>query len=423
VPSHVVAGFEDLARANTVYAPTTELLRALHELLSDRVAERTSLLTEQLRSPDPGSRLDAIRMSSDFLRGWRGDHTAVVTQIAALLATDRPEVCAEAAAALAACTQVAEPAREALAAYVTARAPQAWADEDRHRRRGHQQAVLALAQLGDARSVPSLQFALDSGHDEWRAILAARHLRAAADDLAPRLCGLLAGAGSQRNPSSILGALASLRTPSSIPVITDFLDAAAQHQRWEAVREALQALTALGPAAASSLNVIRGLAVLPDPRPPTISADVWTALVVALEAIGGDAQEVLPLALSLIADGVWYRVLAGVEVLGRLGRPAAPALPQLRELARAEDVYAATALWDVGGEPEAQLVLDTLLPAWEGKDAYARTVLACLDRMGPAAEPALPKLRAWLTRPRRGGGHNDNDEDLQRLARTIINRF
>jgi hypothetical protein len=206
-------------------------------------------------------------------------------------------------------------------------------------------------------------------------------------------------------------------------VITDFLDAAARHQRWEEAREALQTLTAFGPDAAGSLGVIRGLGVLPDQRPRTISEDVRTALVVALGAIGGDAQEVLPLALSLIADGVWYRVLAGVQVLGWLGPPAVPALPQLRELATAKDVYAATALWDIAGEPEAQLVLDTLLPAWEGKDAYACTVFACLDRMGPAAEPALPQLRAWLTRPRRGGGHNDNDEDLQRLARTIIDRF
>jgi hypothetical protein len=51
-------------------------------------------------------------------------------------------------------------------------------------------------------------------------------------------------------------------------VITDFLAASAQHQRWYADREALDALAAFGSAAAGSLQVILPLAKMPDLRPP-----------------------------------------------------------------------------------------------------------------------------------------------------------
>jgi hypothetical protein len=45
--------------------------------------------------------------------------------------------------------------------------------------------------------------------------------------------------------------------------------------------------------------------------------------------------------------------------------------------------------------------------------------------MGPAAEPALPQLRAQLALPHRGGrfASIDNDEELQRHSRAIIGRL
>lgn len=88
-------------------------------------------------------------------------------------------------------------------------------------------------------------------------------------------------------------------------------------------------------------------------------------------------------------------------------------------------VPCATALWEIGGEAEAPAVLDTLRQAWERNLSTANTVVACLDRMGPAARPALPRLRSELHHTQRRGRYNsiDNDEKLQEISRTLIKRL
>ena len=104
-------------------------------------------------------------------------------------------------------------------------------------------------------------------------------------------------------------------------------------------------------------------------------------------------------------------------------------LPRLRELlAHSYEwvrVHCAAAIWEISGEADAPAVLETLLQAWAHNPATANHVVACLDRMGPAAEPALPQLRAQLALPQRGGrfASIDNDEELQRLSRAIIGRL
>ncbi|MEV1005596.1 hypothetical protein [Nonomuraea sp. NPDC050202] len=82
-------------------------------------------------------------------------------------------------------------------------------------------------------------------------------------------------------------------------------------------------------------------------------------------------------------------------------------------------------LGEIGGEAEMRVVLETLLQAWEQNPATANRVVACLDRMGPAAAPALPRLRSELIRPRRGGRFASigNDEELQRISRAIVERL
>ena len=117
------------------------------------------------------------------------------------------------------------------------------------------------------------------------------------------------------------------------------------------------------------------------------------------------------------------------DVLGEIGPPAVAALPRLRELLTHSyewvRVHCAAALWEIGGEAEASTVLDTLLQAWAQNSATANHVVACLDRMGLAAEPALPRLRSQLALPRRGGrfASIDNDEELQRVSRVIVGRL
>ncbi|MEV6107731.1 HEAT repeat domain-containing protein [Streptomyces sp. NPDC051940] len=421
-----LAAFEHLDRLNRVYAPTTELLRAFHTTLGPRVSQRTALLLAQLRSPDPGSRLDAIRMGADLIRGRRGDHTALVRLLAGRLRDTDHEVAAEAATALQECRAIAEPAREALAAHVAAQRAEhgreVWAAPDRRLRRSHQEAVRALAGLGDVRAVPSLLTALDGGVDRWRAVEVAGTVREAAGELAPRLCAGLRRAHRDRHGSGgaegpLLRALAALGDPVAVPLIAAELSTS--DGQWSDRGAALAGLASFGPAAASALDVIRDLAA-------SRNRHVRPAAVAALWAVGRDHEEVLPHVLDLLGSDP----TTAAGLLAEIGPPAAAALPRLRELLtdRYEwvRVHSAAALWEIAGDAEAPAVLDTLLRTWEEHPHTARGVLACLDRMGRAAEPALPLVRRDLaagTRPGVWGDVIGEDEKRQRLCRTLIGRL
>ncbi|MGN9838314.1 hypothetical protein ACTMTI_09370 [Nonomuraea sp. H19] len=431
VPPQIVAAFEDLDRQGRVHTPTTDLLRTFHRALAARVPQRTALLAEQLRSPDPGSLLDAIRMSAELMKSWRGDHTSLIMLVAGRLGATDHEVAAEAAAVLEACHPIAEPAREALAAHVaaqrTAHGPDVWAAPQPQLRRAHQEAVRALARLGDVRAVPSVLAALDSGVDDWRAVQVTGALPEAADQLVPRLCDHLrrvdhAQQWLEMSAGPLLSALAALGDQAALPLITDTLVAAVRHQQWPTTCSALEALAAFGPAAAPALEAIRPLTAASD-------AHVRPAAVAALWAVSGDREEVMPLSRELLEGRPFFWLMQAADVLGEIGPPAVAALPRLRELLTHSyewvRVHCAAALWEIGGEAEAPAVLDTLLPAWAQNPATANHVVACLDRMGLAAEPALPRLRSQLALPQRGGrlASIDNDEELQRVSRAVIGRL
>lgn len=89
-PPQVVAAFEDLERHRQIHSPTTDLLRSFHLTLAERVPQRTALLAEQLRSRDLGSRLDAVRMSAELMRAWRGDHARLIMLVAEHLNAPQP---------------------------------------------------------------------------------------------------------------------------------------------------------------------------------------------------------------------------------------------------------------------------------------------------------------------------------------------
>ncbi|MBB5773707.1 HEAT repeat protein [Nonomuraea jabiensis] len=427
VPPQVVAAFEDLDRQGRVHAPTTELLRTFHEALATRVSQRTALLTEQLASPDPGSRLDAIRMSQELMTSWRGDHTWLITLVAGQLCTSEHEVAAEAAAVLETCHPIAESAREPLAAYVAAYGPDMWTAPQQQLRRAYQNAIRALARLSDVRAVPGLLAALDCGVDDWRAVAVVGALKEASQELVPRLCDHVrrmdhAQQRLEMSAGSLLSALAALGDQAALPAITDTLVTAVRHEQWSTTCSALKALAAFGPAAAPALPAIRSL---------TAAADAYVrhAAVGALWAVSGDQEEVTPLLHDLLGSSVSSWKTLAADVLGEIGPPVTAALPRLRKLLTDNyewvRVHGATALWEVGGAAEARVVLDTLLQAWEQNPATANHVAACLDRMGPAAAPALPRLRSKLIRPRLGGrfASIDNDEELQRTSRAIVERL
>ncbi|MFI6586029.1 HEAT repeat domain-containing protein [Embleya sp. NPDC050493] len=427
VPPQIAAAFADLERHNRIHAPTTPLLRTFHDALDARLPERTTLLTEQLRSPDPATRHDAIRMARDLITTWRGDHRELVLLLANCLLPHDAYTAAAAAETLQALAPVAQPAREALAAYVTAQrtthGPDAWAHPHPLLRRAHQEAVMALARLGDVRAVPALLTALDDDVDAWRAEQVAGHLRVAADELVPRLSRRLADIDLARQRSAmsagaILHALAELGDPAAVDAITDFAGAAVRHEQWSTTASALDALASFGTAAAAALRVIRPLADAAD-------VNVRAAATAALWALERDPADVVP-RLEKLLDS--ERNHETIEVLGRIGPPARAVLPRLR--AMSDDghewtrVHAAAALWDIAGETEAELVLHTLSDAWARNDTTSNHVLACLNRMGPAAAPALPRIRAELALPRRSGRYANlaDDEELQFMCRDVLAR-
>ncbi|MFD5015384.1 HEAT repeat domain-containing protein [Streptomyces chartreusis] len=431
VAPQIVAAFEDLDRHTRVHAPTTGLLRTFHEALGARVPERTAVLAEQLRSPGPGSRLDAVRMSGELMREWRGDHTRLLQLVASQLATDEQEIAAEAATVLESCHPIAAPAREALAAHVDSHrathGPNVWATPQPQLRRAHQEAVRALARLGDTRALPSLLTALDSGVDAWRAIQVAGHLPQAAQQLVPGLDAHLrrldlSQQWNEMSANAILRALATLGDSAAVPVVVDTLGAAVRDEQHDITRSALKTLAVFGPAAAGARNMIRSLSKTTDGHVPS-------AAVAALWAVGGDLDEVMPLLLNLLDDPITFRISDAADLLGEIGPPASVALPRLRALLRHDyewvRVPCAAALWEIGGEAEASAVLDTLLEAWAQNPATANHVVACLDRMGPLAAPALPLLRERLAQPGRGDRFQSiaHDEELQRASRTVIARL
>ncbi|WP_370368073.1 HEAT repeat domain-containing protein [Catenulispora sp. GP43] len=417
------------ARAST---PTTAILGTLHEVLGDRLAERTSLLTEQLRSPDPDARLDAIRMARTLIAGWRGDHSALIIAVAGELAAENAQVAREAAAVLQTCFRIAEPARELVADCVTEAGPDTWSAPDEMRREAHQTAVQVLARLGDVRALPSLLAGLDSDVDAWRAVAVAGSLPQSRAELLPRLIERvdkldLAGIDPfvDMKSSALITAVGRFADPASAESLVRVLDAAIRRELWSTAASVAEALAELGPAAVAALPLLRTAVAGPDRK-------ARSAALAALWAIGGEVQEVLPLLVGHLAGPSVYFLDVVAEILGQIGADATEAVPYLKKLAGAQDewnqwsrVEAADALWRIAGEPATQLVLDALLSAWRENQATSNAVTATLERMGAAAAPALPDLEAELAKARRGGRFDrvDTDEDLQETCRRLILRL
>ncbi|MFD4857709.1 HEAT repeat domain-containing protein [Streptomyces atratus] len=446
VPGHVAAAFADLERHERVHAPTTPLLVAFHAALGTRVEDRTALLAEQLCSPDPGIRYDAIDMARRLITSLRGDHTRLVRLIGDCLLPRDSYTAAAAAEALGSLAALAEPAREALAAYVTdhrtTHRPDAWASPHRVLRRAHQQAVVALAGLGDERALPSLLTALDTDTDAWRAMNAVGHLPQSAAELTPRLIRRLADVDHSRewpdvSPTTLASALAKLGDPVAVPALTAAVQAAVQHKQWPTAEPVLKALASFGTRAASALDTVR-------PLTDADNVSLRTAAAGAVWELERRRENAVPLLERLLDDN---RNFDAIDLAGRIGPPAAAVLPRLRQILNEQVeqntrnerngsavlndswtlVHVASALWDIGGTGEADIVVPALLDAWKDNDSTARAVVACLNRMGPAARPALPQIQAALAQPHRGdqrwGGAVAFDLEVEHTCRIILARL
>lgn len=296
-------------------------------------------------------------------------------------------------------------------------------------RRAYQNAVLVIVRLGDERAVPHLLAAFDGEVDTWWAVQVAGCLPQAKTELTPRLARLLAATDlATQQPfdmgtRALLAALRSLADPAAAPAVRATLDTAASFERWPITADALLTLAALGELAAPAPPLIRSLTSCPD-------GHVRSAVAKALSALDAGPDELMPLLLDALSGTTSTWIGSAVEILATIDpATASPAVPRLRELLGHSyewtRIYAAAGLWQTAGQADAKPVLDTLLQAWNKNGATANFVLQTLEQMGPAALPALPYLEAELARTSRGGRFSsiENDEDLQRAARRIINQI
>ncbi|WP_406454819.1 HEAT repeat domain-containing protein [Streptomyces sp. NBC_00876] len=401
---------------------TADLLRTLHVGLDDRVAERTALLTDQLCSPDPWQRIDAVRMSSGLIRAWRGSYAELVRLVGEQLGADEPALAEAASHVLEELFGLAAPAADALAAQVAAD-PGSWVKEWASGPPGLGSAVKALARLGDARAVPALAAALERPevpHDVGFAIgylgPAARPLAAA---LRRRLGEVGLDEGAYDRASPLLAGLTALRAGEAAPEVLRVLRGAPEYRGEWLRTAALRALASFGPAAHCAVPELRALVR----RPGTAAA---TEAAEALWAVDGDAGTVLPVLIEGLQAEHAHERRTAASALGRLGEQAAVTAPRLRALLRHEELWlrvdAAIALWEVSGRAEESVPV--LLAAWE-KNRHVRVRVAeCLARMGAAGagSDAAHVLLAELTSVRRhnamdgGYGSHDTYEDEKLLA-------
>ncbi|MEU7028843.1 HEAT repeat domain-containing protein [Streptomyces sp. NPDC046275] len=406
VPGRIAAAFADLERHGRVHAATTPLLTAFHTALGARIEDRTALLTEQLRSGDPGTRYDAIDMARSLIISWRGHHTGLVRLIGDCLLPDDAYTAAAAAEALGSLHTLAEPAREALAAYATAHRPDAWASPHRAVRRAHQLAVVTLARLKDERALPSLLVALDTDTDTWRALGAVGHLPQCAAELTPRLIRRLADIDPSRawpdvSPATLASALAELGDPAAVPALTKTLQTAVQHKQGHTAEAVLKALSSFGPRAASALDVVRPLTDADD-------VSLRAAAAGALWELERRPETVVPLLEHLIEGP---RNFDAIDLAGRIGPDAAAVLPRLRQILNEQVeqngaavlnnswtlVHVASALWDIGGTGETGIVVPALLAAWKTTTPPHATSWPALTAWVRPPAPPCPSSRSPLS--------------------------
>lgn len=405
---------------------TGDLLRVLHDVLAERVADRLELIEDQLYHGDPGRRIDALRLSGQLIRGWRGPYEHLVALIGGQLGAPEHQVRYMAGLALQDVFELAAPAADALAAEVAAAGPEAWSNPDKEIQGPYRMQLLALARLGDPRAVPGTVTAVNDGDSTSMLVQTLDAYGEHRQEFVPGLLQRLAavprelGATYDSGLSSLLMAVGRLGAVEALPEVQRILGEAVRAERGWAIEAALHTLKSLGPASDSALPQVLELMKSPDARMSLLAAETaWS--------ITGDCDIVLPTLHSLIEAGEGDRV---TSVAGRLGAPAASLAEGLRPLLASEKLWnrvrAATALVRIAGEGEP--VLPVFASAWQENSHTRIEIAESVAMLGASAASFLPLLRAELAAPRRhawrDGGYSTsdivNDEKLLALCEAAV---
>jgi hypothetical protein len=384
---------------------TSDLMRVLHDALAERVADRIALIANQLHHPDPGRRVDAIRMGSQLIGRWRGPFEDLIRLIGSHLDAPEHPVRYMAALALQDTYVLAGPAADSLAEHVLGLGPDAWCDPDRKTQDTYRMTLLALARLGDPRAVPGIATALADAGNAGNPSMLVQTLEPFRDHrhkFEPVLLEQLAAVPAeidrdgQNHVNNLLTAVRQLSTTEAVPETVRILESAISQENRSVIQSALHALKAFGPAADSAMPHVRRLSEHPDTHVALLASETaWAITRNAEEFLAGlrprlDPTEPGPAGLAANTAGI-------------AGSIAAPLADDIQALTGAQDLWtrvrAASALIRITGT--AGSLLPILAEAWQ-ENPHTRTGTAeCIADLGPQAESFLPLLRAELADPRR----------------------
>ena len=259
-----------------------------------------------------------------------------------------------------------------------------------------EQAILTLSAFGPAakEAVPALGAKLaDPDFDVRRgAVSVLKALGPLAAPIAPQLCKQL-GEQDEALRREVLEALAALgdQVPADVAAIAALLPSQDDKER-------VLVLEALGSQGANAKSAIP--AIVKDFRgSPLMKA----ATLRALGRIGQPTPEALALLGERLDRGETVERKASARALALMGPAAKAATPQLQKLAMSKDpasgVWAATALYRLGVNPDSQLAVITnaLKTRTPGTGQGGRlAAMDFADLLGPSAKGIIPELIASL---------------------------
>ncbi|MEU6866572.1 hypothetical protein ABZ924_25480 [Streptomyces sp. NPDC046876] len=444
---HALPGQEDDAYARTVfevlldsepaawqpgdYPVKATVIRAIRLLGEDR-AIRADATRRLLAHPDDSVRAGALQAAADALGRRRSAVPELLPAVARLLSDPAPDNRLFAARVLGMCGRAARPWADALAAMV--------ADDGEPYLPAQDHAVWALSRLGDARCVPPLVrrltgerlgFAYHSVHSDgwWTYDLSltetAGGLGAHADVLLPLLRGRLAAASTLEERRALCQLLESWggAAAPAIPELLALLDT-------DSAVWALDALAAIGPAAAAAVPQERLRALLD--APPEGQPFAQRCLTLAYGRLTGDREPALALLLPQLGEP--YGQGNAATLLGELGPAGAPYVPRLRELLPLHEegwlpFCVGQALWRITGEGDevVPVLIRAIAPFAERGGAYRAVTetVRLLAEIGAPAAPAEPVLKAFLDADERPVSHGTwrsvpEDDELCDAARAAL---